>query len=73
MPGHENSSWLGVDIYFGSFEVSNFISNLYMGIVVLLVLPNPEEVGVSARKQNKTKLNVSLGHLLQPSKKARAG
>lgn len=27
MPSHENSSWLRVDVYFGSFEVLDFICN----------------------------------------------
>lgn len=27
MAGHENFFWLGADVYFGSFEILDFISN----------------------------------------------
>lgn len=47
MPGQENSSWLGADVYFGPFEVWGFHLYLYVAPVVLLVLPNLEEAGES--------------------------
>lgn len=69
-PSHEHSSWLRVDVYFGSFEVLDFICNQRMGLIVLLVLPILKKQRCVCKK---TKLISFLRELLQFSKRKEAG
>lgn len=56
VPGHENSSWLGADVYFGSFEVWGFHLYLAYGTCSSVgPTQSGRSRGVSVRKENKTK------------------